>query len=406
MKEERQDKLTPNSQRSLDERGQNPAELKEVANRLLRQVAYAVALTNPETARSMSASPGDREIHEDDEDAGEIMFTNAAVEGVTCRDSMIAPIVKALSRRRNQKVKENYELRSQKAGRKRLQHIGDYQALGKAHLTWRTAERTFPSRRGVPLSPLSIHVGAGARAVSLTPYQIQASGVIEIVRASGRVIGNCDGDWLADQFMRLLIDMTGREHFGASWEDAVYGLNGGFLDLAERGDEIDPDWQPLDGRSQMLAVTALAAWIRMSRLGVYLGNQKAAESWPGFFDGVIYGADPSRTGEIWSQKKLSLPKYGLAEPWRNTGEPPWVTDSSGSPVAAVGIAGEILRKAIIAVQPIGFVPDDFSVDEEGGADPVYEESNEILVQLKRHYREVAGKAIGSVISVSWSAGTP
>lgn len=373
----------------------NPANLKPSAARLLHEVTYAATLTDPETARQECRFGSDTEIHVDDEKAGETLAVNAAVDSMTVKDSIIAPLVRALAGRRSGRVKENYQQRSQRAGRKRLQLISDLQEAGRVYLSWRSSDRTFPSVETRPLSPLEVHWSRGPRTLALTPYQVQACGVIEVVRASGRVIGCCSGDYLADQFMRLIIDLSG---YG-TWKDGARLIGGDFLKEAERETEVPKDWVPLDGKDQLLAVTVLAAWIRMSRLGVLLASADRMGAWRTFFDGTLYGAEIDWLGEVWDEKAKRKTDYELAEPWRAHPEAPWLEDSSGSPVPVVGLAGELLKSAITTVQIVGMVPDDFVIEDETDPDPCYEESNKILIQLKRVYREIAESPIGSVISV-------
>lgn len=380
---------------SMNTERNNPADLKPEAVRLLAQVAFAVALTDPETARKESHVESDVELHIDDEVAGETIYTNALVDGVTMKDSLVAPLVRLLAGRRSKSVKANYQRRSQKAARDRLEHAEALEGTEKVYLTLRST-RTFPATRGRFLSPLEIHWSSGPRSLALSPYQLQACGVIEIVRASGALVGPGDGDWLADQFMRMVIDLSGE----GSWEDGAKAIYGGFLSMIEKTNEIDKEWTGLDGRGQLLAVTVLASWIRMSRLGVLLASKDRMGGWRSFFDGTLYGVKTSWLGEIWDVKAKKETPYELAEPWRAKTEPPWIAKSSGSPVPVIGIAGEILKMAIVKIQAFGMAPDDFVIEAETEQSPDYEESSRILVQLKRAYREIAESPIGSVICVS------
>lgn len=397
MDKDRKDKLTPNNKRSLDETGFNPAELKPVATELLSDVAYAMTLATPATARAISTLPSDSEISVDDEAAGEIMYANSAVQAISFKTSVIAPLVKFFAKRRDSRVKSDYEYRSQLAGRKRLQHIAHLQNAGRNYLTWRTTEVEWPSRAGSPISPLELHLTDGANSVSLTSYEIKASGYIELVRACGKVVGSCNGDWLADQYMRMILTLSGLDSHHADRERAADLLNGGFIKLARETEQCD--YTPLSGRDQHLAMTILASWIRMSRLGVDLSNFSRLEAWRLFFDGTIYGSNHRLIGEIWTSRSKRARTYTTSEQWDGLGKPPWLVESSGSPVVVIGIAAELLRIAITQVQSIGFVPDDADPKKCALDERHYEMSDKILTQLKRHYRDISGSSVGSVTSV-------
>lgn len=379
----------------MDNERKNPANLKPSADRLLREASYAVALTDPETARSECRVESDAELHHDDERAGETIYTNALVDSLTIRDSLIAPIVRALAGRRSQSVKRNYAARSTEASRERLKLIAEVQESGRHYVTFRTMPEASDGANLV-MSPLVAHWTRSNQTMLLNPYQIQACGVIEVVRAAGRHIGNQSGDWLADQFMRLIIDLSGE----GNWEDGARQIDGEFLKMAERSEEVPEEWLPLTGRKQLLAVTVLAAWLRMSRLGVLLVSRDRLTRWGEFFDGTMYGVNIKWLGEVWDQKAKRQTDCEIAEPWRAHPEPPCLAESDGSPVPVVGLAGELLKSAITTVQAVGMVPDDFVIEEETDLDPRYERSNRTLVHLKRVYREIAGSPIGSVISVS------
>lgn len=390
MSKDRQEKLTPNSQRELTEPGQNPADLSQIAVELLHEAAFAATLTDPETARRECVVESDVQLSLDDEKAGETMFINAAVQGITAKDSLVAPIVKMLARRRSKRVRSNHWRRSKVASRKRLQYISSLQGSDQVFLSWRSKQRTFPM-----MPVIDMHYAPGPRTVSLNPYQIQACGVIELVRASGRVLGACDGDWLADQFMRMILDLSGK----GDWKDGAENIAGRFALTAERGEGYDENWSRLEGRDEMLAVTVLAGWLRMSRLGVLLASRDRMLMWEQFYDDTIYGADDDLLGEVWNVKARTRTEYELASPWIAAPELPWVAKSDGSPVPVVGVAGEVFRRAIIAVQSLSLVPDDFELEAETKQEPCYEKSNRIVTQLKKTYREIAGSPIGSVVRV-------
>lgn len=381
------------------EQGQNPADLCDLANNLLNEAGFGSTLMDPETARKLAPIASDVALKEADIKAGETMFLNAAVENISLRDSLIAPLVKLVSRRRSRKVRHEHEARSRQATRERGEALREIRDSGKVPLTWHSRDRTFPSYRGVPLTPLEMLWESGPRAVSLNPYQVQASGVIEVVRAAGWVLGCRDGDWLADQYMRMIIDLSGRESDGADWERGAACLAGGIFRAADKTHIEPPEWTPLDGRRQLLAVTVLASWMRMSRLGVSMGRKNRLQSWLHFYDGVSYGVRPQWLGEIWVDRDRTYPEHELSEPWRTSKEYPWFLRSEGAPLPAVGVAGELLKMAITKVQALGTVPDDFDLDGDEEIAPSYVMSERVLIHLKRMYQEIAGSPVGSIISI-------
>lgn len=381
--------LTP-----LNPRRTESQDLKADAKDLLARVAFAMSLIAPSTARALTAAQSDVDISVDDEAAGEVMFANEAVKSVSSEVSLIAPLVRLLAGRREERLMADYNKRSQKAGRKRLQHIGNQQAKGLQHLTWRTREIPWPDVDGRALSPLEIHFSESHHDVSLTSYELKASGYIELVRACGEVLTGCGGDCLANEYMRMILTLSGIESRGGDWERGAYLLDDGFLMSLES----DPcPCEPLSGHDQHLAMTVLASWIRMSRLGVNLFGREGMDRWRDFFDGTLYGSDDSMVGEIWSGKAPRRALYRTSEAWGDSDSLPWVKSSLGSPIVPVGIAAELLRRSIAKVQAIGFIPDP---GKSGVVDPErrYEISDRILVQLKRHYRDLSTSPVASVTS--------
>jgi hypothetical protein len=275
---ERRDKLTPNHQRDLDEKGIDPADLRVAACSLLSDVSYSTTIINPTTSRALATLPSDVSLNVDDEEAGEIMYTNAAVQTVTVKTSIIAPVVKKVAASRDRRVKADYERRSQEAGRARFNHIAETRNI----LTWQESDVDWPEFGGRPFSPMEIHLSRSDHRVDLVPYQIQASGIIELVRACGKVLGCCDGDWLANEFMRTILALAGECKRGADRQFGAEMVAGGLLRRAQNT-EIQPDKaEMLSGPDQLLAVTVLAAWLRMARLGVPLFTHENLEEWQKF----------------------------------------------------------------------------------------------------------------------------
>lgn len=384
----RRDKLNPNADRSFDEAGQDPASIRPLAATLLSDVAYASTIISPVTAKALASLPSDIEIAELDEEAGNIMHVNAIVQTVTVKDSVIAPAVKWIAEQRDTRIKTNYSQRSKE--------IGNNRPSRKDRLTWQDTEQEWPEIGGRPMSPIEIHLAYDTDyRVDLTPYQIQASGLIEMVRGCGKVIGNCNGDQLADDFMRIILALSGKENRGANRKFGAEMLGGGFLQKAERTET--EWWHPISGHDELLAITVLGAWIRMARLGVPLFSHENLEAWPRFFDGALYDADCQLLGKIWSHKHQKDRLYERSSLWLSRQDKPWMVDSSGSPIVPYGLVGEILRLAITKVQIIGLVSDEFALTEHD-ADPSFVQSNKILVQLKRFYNDIAGGSLGSIIS--------
>lgn len=392
---ERKDKLARNSERSLDEPGRDPREVRQVAEGLLNQVAYAATLTNTATARGLATLQSDVDLHIDDMAAGEAMHAHAAVQSLPAKLSILSPIIKAVSKRRNGAVRNSYERRGQEASRRRLQYVQRLHAEGHYYMTWRTTEVSWPRRSKADLVPLDLHIGAGDPVLALNPYQIQACGVIEVVRAAGAVLGSCNGDWLADQYMRMILALAGIGGRGGDREWGREMVAGGFAEMAATPQDNLEEWDGLPGRSQLLAITVLAAWLRMGRLGVDMFRIEHLEEWQTFFDGTLYGSE-DYAGEIWKISPAGVAPYERSEFWLGSTRHPWEVEAGGSPVVPIGIAGETLRLAIAEVEEIGLVPDDF--DPEDDCDRDFDRSSKILLQLRRHYREIAGVPVGAAVS--------
>lgn len=393
---QRKDKLARNSERSLDEPARDLAEVRGLAEELLSQVAYAATLTNAATARGLATLQSDVDLHIDDAAAGEAMHANAAVQRIPTHLSIMSPVIKYVAKKRDGAVRASYERRSHEASRKRLQYIQNIQYEGRYYLTWRTTEVAWPRRNKADLVPLDLHLDNSKYALALNPYEIQACGVVEVVRAAGMVVGGCDGDWLADQYMRMILALAGIGGRGGDREWGRDMLNGGFAKLASERPDSPKDWDGLPGRSQLLAITVLAAWLRMGKLGVDLFSFERLEDWQSYFDGTLYSSE-DYTGEIWRDGARGNVPYERSDYWLGTTKHPWETDPGGSPVVPIGLAGEIFRMAIAEVQGIGLVPDDFDPSNEE-CDRAFDRSSRVLLQLGRHHREFVGDPVGSAIS--------
>ena len=395
MSDERKNALTPNTDRSLDEKGQNPADVESLAINLLSDVTYALALTNNSTAQSLATLPTDVALMEDDLKAGEIMHTNAVVSSIGLGSSIITPLVKKIASRKEKGIRQGYERRSQLAARKRLQHIVSLQETKSCYLTYRI---THPPLEG---NPIDVHLNSrksdneGCH-LALTPYQIQAAGVVELVRACGRLLGPCDGDALADRFMRLILILGGEgDHENLVWAETM--VAGGFYDLAE---QTELPAVPLSPLKRFKAETILAAWIRMSRLGLDLFRVDRLEQWHEYFDGTLYGACEVTLGEIWRETEENKSTMQRSDMWMTNDRPPWMIDHHGSPVLVVGIAGELLKMAIKKVQVSALAPDGFSLDNLDLKEETvqFDESEKTMLKLKDHHRAISGSTLGSIIA--------
>lgn len=395
MSDERKNALAPNTDRSLDEKGQNPADVESLAIDLLSDVTYAMALMNNSTAQSLATLPTDVSLMDDDLKAGEIMHTNAVVSRIGLGSSLIAPFVKKIASHKEKGIRRGYERRSQLAARKRLQHIVSLQGTKNYYQTYRI---TYPPLEG---KPIDLHLNGqkpdeeGCH-LALTPYQIQAAGVVELVRACGRLLGPCDGDALADRFMRLVLILGGEgDQENLVWAESM--VAGGFYDLAE---QTELTAVPLSPLKRFKAETILAAWIRMARLGLDLFSIERLKQWHEYFDGTLYGACDTTLGEIWRETEEDKFTMQRSDMWTTNESPPWMIDHRGSPVLVIGIAGELLKMAIKKVQVSALAPDGFSLDNlDLKEEPVqFDESEKTMLKLKDHHRSISGSTVGSIIA--------
>lgn len=386
----RSEALQPNEDRLIADGTQKPQEVRKVARDLLGEVSFAAALIEPSTAVTLCRNKSDADLWRFDESVGRAMFAQSAAARITVKRSLLAPLFRFVARRRVRELQVSVGPESRDATASRRVLAKQFPGL----LDWDTDETWEESPLEIALSPRR------DKSVMLTPDQYRACGVIELVRASGKVLGSCDGDALAIDFMNLIMDTSEGQL------SAIHELDGGFLEHATRQDRCSP--APLSGPLQLLAVTILASWLRMSRLGVRMSSLDRFEIWGDFFDGQHYGAIEELVGEVWKTKpeerEEALSRMDITGPLKDT--TPWFETLGGSPLVFVGLATELVRLATNRCGILDEVSEGFSIPEagEGHLEPLPEHSDEpvnpsadrILVQLRDRHSYLVSHPLGCV----------
>lgn len=331
----------------------------EQAARLLAEASFAAALYAPTTAVSLSRLLTDRVLWRDDERTMHQLHAQSEVNRAGAKDSILAPIMRrAIAYSASQTIRK-VKARSEAATISRRDIFFSASADGVAHrwVDYNTPVGQWPKDAdGVDKSPIQLALEPSQGWVELLcPYQYQACGVIEMVRAAGTVIGLCDGNNLAQEFMKMILafggettaeTVDGEEPLSAN----ISLLAGGFVMKAANG------WtkvsSPLTGPQQHLAMTILAAWLRMSMLGVRLTAINRLKDWETWFDGVHYGQREEWIGQVWSMNETesaeALNRTELQGKWANpskNGQLPWQEKEGGSPNVFVGIAAALMDVA-------------------------------------------------------------
>lgn len=365
--------MLSNAERSITEPGQVPAEVIEVARGLLSEVSFAMSLLDPATAVSLTRGRADAKLWQVDEDFARSMFASSAAGRVTMRTSILAPLFRRIAKYKRRELEVAIGPESRDASERRSLLQLRAQRAGLAWLDWTVNSTVWPvDDEGEPRTPIDIALSViTPHAVLLTPDQYRASGVIEAVRAAGKLVGDCDGDGLAHRFMKMILDFGGASrvdcdgHVEAAEADPSL-VEGGFLTRA-LASSFDAPAELLSGPEQHLAMTILAAWLRMSHLGVRLSSLERLRDWRRFFDGWTYNAPESLVGEAWrmseSELERSLKRMTLVGPMKDAN--PWHVAASGTPLVFVGIAAELIRFATIRCGILDTVSDGFFVPEPG-----------------------------------------
>lgn len=399
-------------------------------SKLLLDVNYASAFATPASAADLARGKSDVAMWHNDGLIAETLYASASVSRLTWRDGLLAEVLKFISKFRQREIKAQIsaiERRASVARRSLRRSLLSCYIIGKPATQWfdeRTPNSEWPTRfDGRPLTPLEISNSATAKqAVMLTPYQLQAAGLIEFIRASGDAlrVDERDGDYLADVFSSMILAF-------ADIPVAKANLETGDLDIIEpldspaswleydfnnlvSGASITPeakrslaDWKRslwvdgmyLPGSYQHLAITVLASWMRMCRLGVRLSSRERLANWRVFFDGIHYGSDPALLGEAWrmSDKDIrsSISRYTLNERWRKSSSAYWADASSGVPNVFVGLVADTLHTTI---QSLSTPTADTETSEISSMrDNRFPKEQ---IQLEQHYRELASSVPGSI----------
>lgn len=399
----------------------------EQAARLLAEASFAAALYAPTTAVSLSRSLTDRVLWRDDERTMHQLHAQTEVNRASAKDSILAPIMRrAIAHSASQTIRK-VKARSESATISRRDIFFNASADGVDHrwVDYNTPADEWPKDAdGVDKSPIQLAIEPSQGWVELLcPYQYQACGVIELVRAAGTVIGLCDGNNLAQEFMKMILafggettaeTVDGEEPLSAN----ISLLAGGFVMKAANGwNEVS---SPLTGPQQHLAVTILAAWLRMSMLGVRLTAINRLKDWENWFDGVHYGEREEWIGQVWSMNETesaeALSRTELQGKWANpskNGQLPWQEKEGGSPNVFVGIAAALMNVAssktgLYRDVSDGFfqipqedewkMPEDrFELPEEVKNEGIV--NDKIAIQLEKLHGEFVNATSGSVRSI-------
>lgn len=382
----------------------DPSRMRDELTEVLREASFAVSIGSRESIRNLTRLESDVEIWERDAEVGDSLYTYSSLSRVGLGKSLLAPLAKFLSRRELRELNASIKPATRHATHKRetfAASLGNTPGRGeRMWLDHRTDSSDWPRENGVHLTPLEIALSTSAEyAVNLSAYEWEAVAIIEIVRAAGRVLGDRDPDALANQFQIMILGYGGIQ--AQTVGETGYPLNlvnltkddhlvrGAFVRAAIEGTMLDLDpfsnldrlehsssrgWWPLSGPDQMLAVTILSAWIRMSRLGVRLSSREILEAWPLFFDGLRYGYVSELIGQGWlldpEENRTASRRYTFFNSWDTTVDPPWILERGGTPVIFVGIAAKLLSEAIRKVSVLDAIPDDFVLPADDSPEEV------------------------------------
>ena len=398
---------------------------KTKASNLLSDVSFAAAFANPTSAAALCKSKTDVELWQKDGELVEPIRASAAISRLTWTDGPVALVLKGAAWLQMREIEKQLPVMEQRASRSRR---GLRRALrdvagcdSESETQWfdaLTPRSAWPLREdGRPATPMDLSNSASLReSVMLTPYQLQAAGLIEFVRASGnslKVHGQ-SGDYLADIFSSIIIAFSGvqipkksgtveRILSPVSWlETDFHNLVSGASisdeaqeSLRDMQENLWTDGKYLSGGYQHLAVTILSAWLRMARLGVRLSSRERLEDWRVFFDGINYGSCPRLLGEAWrmSEKEAhdTLMRYDRNEHWLPEESDYWADGPGGVPNVFVGMIADCLHAAIVALNSPTATTDASEMGSLGD-----EHFPKIKLQLDSHYEELARSVAGSI----------
>lgn len=392
---------------------------QEKVEKLIAEVAFSEILVSEDSVKTISPSFSDVKLMEYEQKLVEALASDQAVARLRWTQAPFAPLLRLGTKKLADDLLRPYkqEVHQASVHRKGAQARYRLDCDRGGVLSQKVESLTWPfNSSGKPVSALEA-VGTTSfypRFIPpMTPDQFRAIGLIELVRASGkfRRPGGKTGDELADIFCALVIGFSGspltkagyRLALPDSWlqidfSNMCRGLE--VTDEAKESLEVMKDLLyengSLKGGYVYLAVTILAAWLRMSRLGVRLSSRERLSQWSKFFDGVNYGDNTRLIGEAWRMStkdaEETAKRFNLSPPWRemDLGSPPWLTPKGGVPLIFYGLAMDSLLSAVQGFSSP--LPDSDSNEIQ----EVRENSFDILeVQLLQHYRAMAGTVEGS-----------
>lgn len=397
------------------------------AAHLLAEVSFAAALYAPTTAVSLSRSLADRVLWRDDERTMQTLYAQSEVNRAGAKDSILAPIARYAAKTSAQRTMRRTKTSSEVATLARKSVFFQMSQEDSSHrwVDYNTSTDEWPKNAdGTDKAPIQLALEPShGWAEILSPYQFQACGIIEMVRSAGSIIGLCDGDNLAQEFMKTILAFGGEtEAQTVSGSEALRDdfslLAGGFIMKAANG--WDRPSEPLTGPQQHLAVTILAAWLRMSMLGVRLTAVNRLRDWENWFDGVHYGHREEWIGEVWRMDEATaaeaLNRIELQGKWANpskNGQLPWQEKEGGSPNVFVGIASGLVDLAtkntgVYRDVSDGFfqiyqedewkIPEDrFELPARGDKDAIA--NDKIAIQLEKLRGEFVNNTSGAVKSM-------
>ena len=398
---------------------------KTKASNLLSDVSFAAAFANPTSAAALCKSKSDVALWQKDGELVEPIHASAAISRLTWMDGPIALILKGAAWLQMREIERQLPLVEERASRIRQNlklslssPVGCYEKSETQWLDVLTPRTAWPFREdGRPATPIDLSNSESLReSVMLTPYQLQAAGLIEFVRASGNFlkVHGQSGDYLADIFSSIIIAFSGvqvpkrsgvveRVQSPVSWlETDFHNLVSGASisdeaqeSLIDMQENLWIDGKCLSGGYQHLAVTILSAWLRMARLGVRLSSRERLEDWQVFFDGINYGSCPKLLGEKWrmSEKEAheTLMRYDRNERWLPENRAYWADGPGGVPNVFVGMIADCLHAAITALSSPSATTETSEMGSLGDKN-----FPKIKIQLDSHYEELARSVAGSI----------
>ena len=398
---------------------------KAKASNLLSDVSFAAAFANPTSAAALCKSKSDVALWQKDGELVKPIHASAAISRLTWMDGPIALILKGAAWLQMREIERQLPLVEERASRIRRNlklslssPVGCYAKSETQWLDVLTPRTAWPFREdGRPATPIDLSNAPSLReSVMLTPYQLQAAGLIEFVRASGNSlkIHGQSGDYLADIFSSIIIAFSGVQvpkrsgvveqvQSPVSWlETDFHNLVSGASisdeaqeSLIDMQENLWTDGKYLSGGYQHLAVTILSAWLRMARLGVRLSSRERLEDWQVFFDGINYGSCPKLLGEAWrmSEKEAhdTLMRYDRNERWLSENRAYWADGPGGVANVFVGMLADCLHAALAALSSPSATTETSEMGSLGDKN-----FPKIKIQLDSHYEELASSVAGSI----------